>query len=55
MGGGKSRWLCEHINDHMMRYPGNRGFIGRKQFSDFKISTYLTLGKVLEQLIQTGR
>lgn len=55
MGGGKSRTLCEEIVQLMIDYPGNRGFIGRKHYSDFRISTYLTLSeKVMQKYIDAG-
>lgn len=55
MGGGKSRWISEHMNRAMLRWPGNRGFIGRKRYSDFATSTYLILQKVLSPYIQAGK
>ena len=54
MGGGKSAWLSGHIIDRMVRYAGNRGYIGRKNFSDFKISTYISLLKFLDDYIVKG-
>jgi phage terminase large subunit len=54
MGGGKTRWICEHIKFHMIQFPGNRGYIGRKVYSDFKLSTYLQLQKALEPYMQAG-
>lgn len=43
MGGGKSVYLCTEGLQLSLDYPGNRGFIGRYEFSTFKLTTYLTL------------
>lgn len=41
-GGGKSRLLCDwHIYRRLM-YPGTRGLIGRKQFTDLMTTTWKT-------------
>ena len=53
MGGGKSRTLCEDIHRLMVKYPTNRGYIGRKHFNDFKLTTYLILiEKTLAEYIE---
>ena len=47
MGGGKSYALCGAALYESLRYPGNRGVMGRKYLSDFKKTTYLTLKSIL--------
>ncbi len=42
-GGGKSVALVNECIQLSLDYPGNRGFLCRRQYSDFKISTLLTL------------
>lgn len=55
MGGGKTRTLCEEVVQLMIDFPGNRGFIGRVHFSDFRITTYLALTeKVLKEHLRNG-
>lgn len=48
MGGGKSRALCEEALDLCLDFPGNIGFIGRKDLTDLKKTTLKTL---LEEVI----
>jgi len=47
MGGGKSYALCGAALYESLRFPGNRGVMGRRYLSDFKKTTYLTLKAVL--------
>ena len=42
-GGGKTVALCNESIQLSLDYAGNRGFLCRRQYSDFKISTLLTL------------
>ena len=55
MGGGKTRTLCEETVQLMIDFPGNRGFIGRRFYADFRITTYIQLTeKVLKNHLEAG-
>ena len=41
MGGAKTVWLCHAMYNAMQKFPGNRGFIGRKISKHFKATTLL--------------
>lgn len=40
-GGGKTRFLVEEVRRLSMKYPGNRGLLGRQDFTDLHKTTYL--------------
>ena len=44
-GAGKSRILCEKGNFLSLKYPGNRGLIVRKKFTDLRDTTMYTWWK----------
>lgn len=50
VGGGKSYLGCFFILWAAITYPGTRWLIGRKQLSDLRISTVITLKKVAKDL-----
>lgn len=39
LGSGKTRAMCEHINNMLMMYPGGRGVLARKDLGDLKRTT----------------
>ena len=47
VGGGKSVWLCVEAIMLSLSYPGNRIMMCRKQLTDFKMSTLVTLLKLI--------
>jgi len=47
MRGGKTYALCGGALFQSLKYPGNRGYIGRKTFADFRKTTLVTLLKVI--------
>lgn len=47
MRGGKSYALCAGALLQSLKYPGNRGYIARKTFADFKKTTMMTLFNVI--------
>ena len=47
MGGGKSWWLCAEAIRLSVDYPGNRGYLCRHEFAQFRRSTLLTLDRLL--------
>lgn len=46
-GSGKTTSLVNKILIHLWQYPGSRGFLCRKVFLDFRMTTYQTLLKCL--------
>jgi PBSX family phage terminase large subunit len=50
-GGGKTSACIDCFIKDLIRWPGNRGFIGRKVFSEFRASTWHTLANWLPQEI----
>ncbi len=46
-GGGKTVWLVHEANRLSLQYPGNIGFMGRYQRSDFKRTTLQELLKII--------
>lgn len=36
LGSGKTRTMCEHINNMLLSYPGGRGILARKDLGDLK-------------------
>ena len=53
-GGGKTVWLVQEAHRLSLQFPGNIGFMGRYQRSDFKRTTLQELLKVIpEELIKS--
>ena len=54
--GGKSVWLCVEAITLCLLYPGNRVMMCRRQLTDFKMSTLVTLLKLIPQdvLVKDG-
>lgn len=47
MRGGKSYSLCAGALLQSLKYPGNRGYLARKAFADFRKTTLVTLFRVI--------
>jgi len=56
VGGGKTVWLCVEAILLCLLYPGNRIMMCRKQLTDFKMSTLVTLLKLIppDMIIKDG-